>query len=173
MSQHNKNTVSRWFTEFWGPAWNPDIVAEIGTCDLVVDHPIHGIKSGRWAVAKFMADLRGAFPDLDFQLTDSLLADRDQVAARWEGRGTHTGAVYSDFRMGSVPAASGRKMQFLGSSIFCLREGRIAEDRGQSDALTAMLQMGLIKLPEAGSVPARSSLPPGWNRMDGWPHRGV
>ena len=29
--QENKATVGRWFTEFWGRPWNPDIVDELGT----------------------------------------------------------------------------------------------------------------------------------------------
>ena len=118
--------------------------------------------------------VREAFPDLDFRITGEPLADRDHVAVIWEGRGTHTGAAYSDLRMGSIPAASGRKMQFSGSSIFRVHDGRIAEEFVQADALTAMLQLGLIRIPEPEvATPPRSSLPPGWNRLDGWPHRGV
>jgi hypothetical protein len=65
-------------------------------------------------------------------------------------------------------------MQFSGSTIFRVHGGRIAEEIVQADALTAMLQLGLIRIPDAEvATPHRSTLPPGWNRLEGWPHRGV
>jgi hypothetical protein len=73
--------------------------------------------------------------------------------------------------MGSIPAASGRKMKFAGTSVLRLEHGRIAEELGQEDALSAMLQLGLIRTPELDVPPARpgGSLPPGWNNMSGFP----
>jgi hypothetical protein len=42
---------------------------------------------------------------------------------------------------------------------------------GQEDALTAMLQLGLIRAPEPDAAATRpgGSLPPGWNNMSGSP----
>ncbi|MCH0593175.1 ester cyclase, partial [Klebsiella pneumoniae] len=77
-----------------------------------------------------------------------LVAEDDLVVGRWEGGGTHTGPAFSDFRLGSLPAASGRQMRFTGTTVLRVREGRIAEELGQEDAITAMLQLGLIRLPE-------------------------
>jgi SnoaL-like polyketide cyclase len=73
--------------------------------------------------------------------------------------------------MGSIPAASGRKMKFAGTSVLRVEQGRIAEELGQEDALTAMLQLGLIRAPEpdAGAARPGDSLPPGWNNMLGSP----
>jgi hypothetical protein len=55
--------------------------------------------------------------------------------------------------------------------VLRLEQGRIAEELGQEDALSAMLQIGLIRTPESEVPPARrgSSLPPGWNNMGGYP----
>ena len=77
--------------------------------------------------------------------------------------------AFSDFRMGSIPAASGRKMKFAGTTVLRLENGRIAEELGQEDALSAMLQLGLICLPELELAQARPSgpLPHGWNNMSG------
>jgi hypothetical protein len=36
---------------------------------------------------------------------------------RWEGGGTHTGPAFSDFLVGSLPAATGRKMRFTGTTV--------------------------------------------------------
>lgn len=93
----------------------------------------------------------------------------DFVVGQWEGGGTHTGQAFSDFRMGSMPAASGRKMKFAGTTILRLENGQIAEELGLEDALSAMLQLGLIRLPELEIVQERSGgpLPRGWNNMPG------
>jgi predicted ester cyclase len=116
-----------------------------------------------------MTEFRDAFPDLNFLGVGNLIADGDFVVGRWEGRGTHTGQAFSDFRMGSIPAASGRKMKFAGTTVLRLENGRIAEELGQEDALSAMLQLGLICLPELELAQARPGgpLPRGWNNMAG------
>jgi predicted ester cyclase len=163
MSQDNKEIVGRWFKEFWGNPWNPEIIDELATSDILVHYPMHEPKKGREAVANFMTDFRDAFPDLNFRGVGDLIAEGDYVVGRWEGGGTHTGPAFSDFRMGSIPAASGRKMQFAGTTVLRLEQGRIAEELGQEDALSAMLQIGLIRTPDPDGPPARpgGSLPPG------------
>ncbi|MGH9916972.1 MAG: ester cyclase [Pyrinomonadaceae bacterium] len=144
MSQKNKDLVASWFTDFWGNPWNPNVVDELGTPDILVHYPMHEPKKGRAAVKKFMTEFREAFPDLNFWGVGDLIAEGDFVAARWDGGGTHTGPAFSDFRIGSLPAASGRKMRFTGTTILRIENGRIAEELGQEDALTSMQQLGLI-----------------------------
>jgi predicted ester cyclase len=172
MSQENKQVVGRWFREFWGNPWNPKIIDELATSNILVHYPMHEPKKGRDAVMNFMTEFRDAFPDLNFRGVGDLIAEGDYVVGRWEGGGTHTGPAFSDFRMGSIQAASGRKMQFAGTTVLRLEQGRIAEELGQEDALSAMLQIGLIRTPEPEGPPARSggSLPPGWNNMPGIPN---
>ncbi|WGS14278.1 ester cyclase [Bradyrhizobium sp. ISRA443] len=157
MSEDNKSVVARWFREFWGNPWNPRIVDELATADIVVHYPMHEPKRGRAEVLNFMTEFREAFPDLNFWGVGDLIADGDYVVGRWEGGGTHTGPAFSDFRLGSIPAASGRKMRFAGTTVLRLQQGRIAEELGQEDALSAMLQLGLIRLPEHNSA----ATPPG------------
>ncbi|WGR95477.1 ester cyclase [Bradyrhizobium sp. ISRA435] len=157
MSEDNKSVVARWFREFWGNPWNPRIVDELATADIVVHYPMHEPKRGRAEVLNFMTEFREAFPDLNFWGVGDLIADGDYVVGRWEGGGTHTGPAFSDFRLGSIPAASGRKMRSAGTTVLRLQQGRIAEELGQEDALSAMLQLGLIRLPEHNSA----ATPPG------------
>jgi predicted ester cyclase len=190
MVEENKTVVATWLREFWGSSWNPRIINELAAADINLHHHLHEPRRGRASVTRFMTDFREAFPDLCFQGAGDLIAEGNYVVARWEGSGTHTGPAFSDFRMGSLPAASGRKMKFTGTSVFRIDQGRIAEDLGQEDALTAMFQLGLIRLPEpqaealaamfqAGLIRAPEpaapvtrpggSLPPGWNNMGGFP----
>jgi predicted ester cyclase len=137
-------------------------------------YPMHEPKKGRAAVLKFMTEFRDAFPDLNFRGVGGLIAEGDFVVGRWEGGGTHTGQAFSDFRIGSIPAASGRKMKFAGTTVLRLENGRIAEELGQEDALSAMLQLGLIRLPELEMVQERPGgpLPSGWTNMSRPPETG-
>jgi predicted ester cyclase len=194
MVEENKTVVATWLREFWGSSWNPRIINELAAADINLHHQLHEPRRGRASVTRFMTDFREAFPDLCFRRAGDLIAEGNYVVARWEGSGTHTGSAFSDFRMGSLPAASGRKMKFTGTSVFRIDQGRIAEDLGREDALTAMFQLGLIRLPDpqaealtamfqAGLLRAPdpaalvntpgSSLPPGWNNMGGFPGEKV
>jgi len=135
---------------------------------------MHEPKKGRAAVTRFMTDFRNAFPDLCFRDVGNLIAEGNYVVGRWEGGGAHTGPAFSDFRLGSIPAASGRKMNFTGTSVIRVEDGRIAEELGQEDALNAMLQVGLIRLPDLLTAQERpgGALPRGWNNLAGFQKPG-
>ena len=62
----------------------------------------------------------------------------------WDGGGTHTGPAFSDFLIGSLPAATGRKMRFTGTTVLKLKDGKIVEEIGLDDGVTALQQLGLI-----------------------------
>ena len=64
---------------------------------------------------------------------------------RWVGGGTHTGPAFSDFLAGSLPAATGRKMRFTGTTVIKVVNGRIAEGIGLDDGVTALTQLGLMR----------------------------
>jgi predicted ester cyclase len=88
---------------------------------------------------------REAFPDLNFWGTADLIAEGDYVVGRWEGGGTHTGPAFSDFLAGSLPAASGRKMRFIGTTVLRVENSKIAEEIGLDDGVTALQQLGILK----------------------------
>lgn len=91
-----------------------------------------------------MNGFREAFPDLEFGGVADLIAEGDHVVGRWEGGGTHTGPIFGDFLLGSLPAASGRKMRFTGTTVLRVENGRIAEEIGLDDGVTALQQLELI-----------------------------
>ena len=92
-----------------------------------------------------MTDFRKAFPDLNFWGVADLIAEGDYVVAHWEGGGTHTGPAFNDFLIGGLPANTGRKMKFTGTTVLKLQNGKIVEEIGLDDGVAALTQLGLIK----------------------------
>jgi predicted ester cyclase len=143
--QDNKSIIGRWFTQFWGERYNPDIVDELAAPDMLLQYSLHAPRRGRDDIKAFMADFRAAFPDLNFWGAADLIAEGDYVVGRWQGGGTHTGPAFSDFLIGSLPAATGRKMRFTGTTVLRIKDGKIAEEVGLDDGVTALQQLGLIR----------------------------
>ncbi len=143
--QENKAIVGRWFTEFWGNPWNPKIVDELAAPDILLRYSLHAPRRGREDVKNFMTDFREAFPDLEFGGAADLIAEGDYVVGQWKGGGTHTGPAFSDFLIGSLPARSGRKMQFSGTTVLRIENGKVKEEIGLDDGVTALQQLGILK----------------------------
>ncbi len=143
--QDNKAIVGRWFTEFWGDTWNPRIVDELAAPDMLLQYSLHEPRRGRADVKAFMTAFREAFPNLSFAGAADLIAEGDYVVGRWVGGGKHTGPAFSDFLHGALPAASGRTMRFTGTTVLRVENGKIAEEIGLDDGVTALTQLGLIR----------------------------
>jgi predicted ester cyclase len=141
----NKAIVGRWFTSFWGEHCDLGIVDEIAAPDMLLKYSLHEPRRGREDIKTFMTDFRAAFPDLHFWGAAELIAEGDYVVGRWEGGGTHTGPAFGDFLAGALPAATGRKMHFTGTTVLRMKDGQIAEELGLDDGVTALTQLGLIK----------------------------
>jgi predicted ester cyclase len=143
--QDNKAIVGRWFTEFWGNPWNPKVVDELAAPDILLQYSLHAPRRGREDVKNFMTDFREAFPDLEFGGAADLIAEGDYVVGQWKGGGTHTGPAFSDFLIGSLPAKSGRKMHFTGTTVLRIENGKVKEEIGLDDGVTALQQLGILK----------------------------
>ncbi len=120
----NKAIVGRWFTDFWGKTCNLDIVDELAAPDMLLQYSLHEPRRGHEDIKAFMTGFRKAFPDLNFWGAAELIAEGDYVVGRWEGGGTHTGPAFSDFPIGSLPAATGRKMHSPVRPYYALRAAR-------------------------------------------------
>jgi predicted ester cyclase len=143
--QENKAIVGRWFTEFWGNPWNPKVIDELAAPDMLLQYSLHAPRRGRGDVKNFMTGFRAAFPDLAFGGAGELIAEGDYVVGRWIGGGTHTGPAFDDFLIGALPAATGRKLGFTGTTVLRVENGRVAEEIGLDDGVTALTQLGLIQ----------------------------
>ena len=89
---------------------------------------------------------RAAFPDLAVGV-DVVVAERDLVAVRWTARGTNTGT-------GNGIAATGRRVQISGTTIFRFEHGEIAEEWTSGDSLGLMRQLGLLPGTQAQAASA-------------------
>ncbi|HTR09419.1 MAG TPA: ester cyclase [Paraburkholderia sp.] len=145
MQEGNKAIVGRWFTSFWGETCDLGVVDAIAAPDMLLKYSLHEPRRGREDIVAFMTDFRAAFPDLNFWGTADLIAEGDYVVGQWEGGGTHTGPAFGDLLAGTLPAASGRKMHFTGTTVLRLKDGMIVEELGLDDGVTALTQLGLIK----------------------------
>jgi predicted ester cyclase len=144
MSEENKAIVGRWFTEFWGNPWNPDVIDGLAAPDIRFEYSMHAPRRGREEVREFATEFRAAFPDLNFWGVADLVAEGEYVVGRWEGGGTHTGAAFDDLPLGSLPVGSGKRMRFTGTSVLRVQDGLITEELGQDDGVTVLKQLGLI-----------------------------
>jgi hypothetical protein len=62
-TQDNKAIVERWFTEFWGQAWNPESVDERSAPDILIQVLLQAPHRGRADMKAFMTSFREACPD--------------------------------------------------------------------------------------------------------------
>jgi len=143
--ESNKAVVDRWFSEFWGETCNLAVVDELAAPDMLLQYSLHEPRRGRDDIKAFMTDFRKAFPDLNFWGNADLIAEGDYVVGRWEGGGTHTGIAFGDFLAGSLPANTGRRMRFTGTTVLKVKDGKIVEEIGLDDGVVALTQLGLLK----------------------------
>ena len=143
--EQNKAVVGRWFTEFWGPDFNPAVIDELAAPDIRFEYSLHAPCRGRGEVRAFATKFRAAFPDLAFGGTADLIAEGDYVVGQWIGGGTHTGDAFDDMSIGELPAGSGKSMRFTGTTVLKVVDGLITEEIGLDDGVTVLQQLGLIK----------------------------
>lgn len=93
--------------------------------------------ASRAGLVTMLAGLHAAFPD--FALIEAAtVAEDGLVASRWTASGTHTGAPLAG------AAASGRRFEITGMSIYRVAEGRIVEGWVNDDTFEFRRQLGLL-----------------------------
>jgi steroid delta-isomerase-like uncharacterized protein len=134
-SEENKELVRR-FAQVWSRGGQP-IVDELAAPDLVVFYPsLRQPLHGPDAFKQFLDAFYAAFPDAQCTIQE-LIAEGDRVATRWTLRGTHQGELLG------IPA-TGSAVAWTGMTIIHIRDGKIMEERGESDALGLFQQLGII-----------------------------
>jgi len=87
-------------------------------------------------VKKYIATFRAAFPDI-WHTVEDLIAEGDQIVARFTARGTHQGAW-----KGIAP--TGKQVTYTGMTILQTVNGKVAKHHTEWDALRLMQQIGAV-----------------------------
>ncbi len=143
-TEDNKAVVARWFAEFWGSDYNPGVIDELAAPDIRFEYSMHAPCRGRADVREFASGFRGAFPDPGFGATADLIAEGDYVVGQRKGGGTQTGEAFDDIPVGSLPAGTGKQMEFTGITVLRVENGLITEEIGLDDGVTALKMLDLI-----------------------------
>jgi steroid delta-isomerase-like uncharacterized protein len=139
MSEANKRLVSRIADDIWN---RHDLAAidEVMTPDATYHGPhmpngVGNRESWRRAIAMYL----GAFPDSRVTF-EELIASGDFIVGRWSATATHTGGLPG-------VAATGKRINISGITIYRIADGMIAEAWEQLDMLGMWQQLGVVSLP--------------------------
>ena len=107
--------------------------------EIFAEGYLHGSANGPDAIgiaegAKRIGGFVTALPDLEWTF-DEVIAEGNQVAARWTTRGTHDGDLLGF-------AATGKPVEFTGISFFTVDCGKIVEFQTEMDAAGMLEQTG-------------------------------
>ena len=109
--------------------------------EFTADYPMTNWGVGLDGVKALAANVRIGLPDYAERI-ELLVADGDRVVVELNITGTHDGPM-----MGLPP--TGKKISFRDVTILRLKDGKIVEQRGLTDYLSIMMQLGITELPAA------------------------
>lgn len=131
--EQNKLIMYRMIEEVWNKG-------NLAVADEVFD-PEHTSPSapqlpkGSEGVKMLAAAFCAAMPDYRMRI-DMILADEEQVAARFTQSGTHTGADLMGLK------ASGKRAEWTEIGVLRIRNGKIVESWYEVDMLSMLKQLG-------------------------------
>jgi steroid delta-isomerase-like uncharacterized protein len=107
--------------------------------DNYVDHEeaLPGQPAGKEGVRFYANAVRTGFPDITVKTTEPALAEGNLEAGYVTLAGTHSG------EFAGVPA-SGRTVEFSGTDIIRVEDGKVTEHWGSTDTLSLMQQIGAV-----------------------------
>jgi len=131
----NKSLVRRYFEEVANNK-NPAALEELFAGDSVFAAPYFPKLQGLKGRNEAEAVVHSAYPDGHYTVKE-LIAEGNNVVARWTFRGTHKGEL-----MGVAP--TGKKVSLTGTSTFAISGGKIVSEWADYDALGQWQQLGVI-----------------------------
>ena len=141
-ADENIQLMRRWFQEVWNEG-RIETVYELLSPEGVArgQRGAEAEIRGPEEFAKFVREIRGAFPDIKVKVEDIFGAD-DKVVLRWSAVMTHTGDA-----LGLPP--SGQTVHSRGITIARIVDGKIVEGWDNWDQLGMLEQIGVYKQPLA------------------------
>jgi steroid delta-isomerase-like uncharacterized protein len=140
--EENIQLMQRWFHEVWNEGQTQTIYDLIAPNGVAKGH--RGGESeirGPEEFAKFVHELRTAFPDMELKVED-IFGAADKVVVRWSANMTHTGDALG-------LAATGKPVRTGGISIVRIAEGKLVEGWDSWDQLGMLRQIGAYPQPDA------------------------
>lgn len=129
--------INRFYSEVLAGG-NLALVDEMITDDFIDHEPAFpGQPSGKEGARFFASAIRNAFPDISVKEAEPTLSDGNLEAAHVVMTGTHKGDL-----MGI--AATGKTVEFGGTDIVRVQDGKIAEHWGSTDTMSLMQQIGAL-----------------------------
>src|SRR5688500_2681141 len=118
-TERNKLHVRRAVEEIWNGA-KYDHVYDYVSEDFVIHTTSPNVEiRGEQGIKHFFGELRAAFPDIQFTITDQV-AEADKVVTYWAAQGTHTGIFKG------IPA-TGKRFRITAIDIDRFENGKVAE----------------------------------------------
>jgi steroid delta-isomerase-like uncharacterized protein len=138
----NQQLFQRYFDEV-ANAGNLELADEFFAPDYLHHDPANPDPRpmvGPQAVRDHLTSLKGAFPDLVFEIED-MASDGDQIIVRWTARGTNTGDYFG------MPA-TGKPIEITGMNTWRTRDGKAIEGWVNRDDIGLLQQLGVIPTPQ-------------------------
>jgi steroid delta-isomerase-like uncharacterized protein len=137
MSNENDAFIRRWFEEVWNKGRREAIDEMFDQEGIAYGLGEAGVEvRGPEGYKPFFEKLRGAFPDFEVTVEDTI-SEGDKVAARWTARITHRGD-----QLGIAP--TGKEVTITGMSIVRLSDRKIVEAWNNWDIFELMQQLGAM-----------------------------
>ena len=137
MTEENKRLVRQVYEDIRSEG-NLDLVDEIFSPDYLGHDPTAEPEEirGREGFKEQTIGYRSVFPDLRFTI-DSLVAEGEEVVARWTARGTHRGSM-----TGEEP--TGNAIEVTGFGSWRIENGLVAEHWGVFDVMRLLRGIGVL-----------------------------
>ena len=138
--EKNKQTVPRAVEEIWNGAKYENLDEFLAT-GFIGHTSSPDLKIvGAEGVRKLFSELRNAFPDLRYTITDQV-AEGEKVVTYWTAEGTHRGIF-----KGIAP--TGKRIKITAIDIDRLVNGKVVECWNNMDELGLLQQLGVVPVME-------------------------
>jgi len=139
---HPSTTESHQLVDSWLALWNGDyaqaeriIAPQFRLHAAMMDGGDGSAVDSSTALVGWISATRGAMPDLTFTVEVGPIIDGDHVVVRWRAQATYAGG------MPGAQAPIGTKVDFTGTDILRIVDGKIAEYWVNSDTLLLLTQL--------------------------------
>jgi steroid delta-isomerase-like uncharacterized protein len=140
-AEANRQLFQRYFDKCANDG-NLDLADEIFASDYLHHDPANPDPRpvvGPQGVRDHLTSLMGAFPDLKFEVEETI-ADDDQIIVRWTARGTNTGDYFG------MPA-TGKPIEITGMNTWRVKDGQAIEGWVNRDDMGLLQQLGVVPAP--------------------------